>query len=392
MEKQCKNSEALSMVLNMNKRFLFTLLHLLVLLHISFSLEEGFAFSPLDFETPETEELEVTGEEIRIQDCATTHVLKIRNNGNAKNISCRTTATPLPNEGFITLTPFPKDFAISLDNKPVPFKYFFDGTEIVDIKNPDLSYPHYGYPHDKEGTLRFSFEMPAHSEVELKLCHSSVFASNTNGSVSVTCNIFNNLAKAKSYTLNIYSSNVDVDANLWLYKISIAQKTGSTDDLSESGVKYRYAIVDATTGLLDCTDFYEEIERIAFYYRTFFRTDYSWNASYYISNDRHLFFNDKDLTSHLLSPEDLFYLTKGQLRILRNAFYACHGYDFKSEAMKKYFKRIDELYYEEAGKWTLFVNPHFSETDFTEAEKANIELIRKMESIKEPLILSNYLK
>ena len=39
----------------MYKKFLFTLAHLLVLLHLSFSLEEGFAFSPLDFETSKTE-------------------------------------------------------------------------------------------------------------------------------------------------------------------------------------------------------------------------------------------------------------------------------------------------------------------------------------------------
>lgn len=378
------------MVLNTRKKILLVFVHLAMTLRFSFCLEEGFTFSPFDFETPKIEELALTGEEIKIQDCATTHTLTIRNNGNAKNISCQMTTRPLPNEGLVTLTPFPQDFAVFIDDRPVPFKYSFDGTEIMDIKNPGASYPHYGYPHDKVGTVRFSFEMPARSEVTLKLCHSSVFASNTNGSVSVKCNIFNNLAKATSYTLKIYSSNVA--DNLWLYKISIAQKTGSANDLSESGVKCRYSAVNENTGLLDCTDFYADIGRIAFYYRAFFDTPDSWNATYYISENRHLFAADKDLTSHALSPEDLSYLTKRQLRILRNAFYACHGYDFKSEDLKRYFARIDTLQHEEAGKRKRFVNPHFSEADFNEIERKNIELIRQMENMKEPLLLSDLLE
>ena len=106
-----------------------------------------------------------------------------------------------------------------------------------------------------------------------------------------------------------------------------------------------------------------------------------------IKEDVFLGFREKNISKKLLSKSDLFTLSKRQLSILRNSFYAKHGYNFKNKEVKAYFEancRDQGVEYK--------VNPHFSESDFNEIERENIELIREMENIKEPLILSDFLK
>ena len=86
-------------------------------------------------------------------------------------------------------------------------------------------------------------------------------------------------------------------------------------------------------------------------------------------------FNEKELSEELIKQQDLFFLSNDQLRLLRNAFYAIHGYDFKSQDLKEYFSGFS---------WYK-PNPNFSESDFTEIERKNIELIRQMENQEETI-------
>ena len=74
-----------------------------------------------------------------------------------------------------------------------------------------------------------------------------------------------------------------------------------------------------------------------------------------------------------------------QLSILRNAFYALHGYNFKNNELKEFFFNNLDGYSE-------LVKKGFDEKSFNEIEKKNIELIRELENIKEPILLSDYLK
>ena len=81
----------------------------------------------------------------------------------------------------------------------------------------------------------------------------------------------------------------------------------------------------------------------------------------------------------------LFFLNSKQLSILRNAFYALHGYNFKNNELKEFFFNNLDGYSE-------LVKKGFDEKSFNEIERKNIELIRELENIKQPILLSDYLK
>ena len=79
-----------------------------------------------------------------------------------------------------------------------------------------------------------------------------------------------------------------------------------------------------------------------------------------------------NLSKEIIPEALLFYMTKSQLALLRNAFYAIHGYKFKNPKYAEYFgHESNELWYK--------INPNFTEKDFNEIEKANINLIKKYE-------------
>lgn len=99
--------------------------------------------------------------------------------------------------------------------------------------------------------------------------------------------------------------------------------------------------------------------------------------------DVYLGFRRKNLSKESLSKPDLFTLSKRQLSILRNSFYAKHGYNFKNKEVREYFEancREQGVEYK--------VNLNFSESDFNETERKNIVLIKEMENMKEPMKIS----
>ena len=89
----------------------------------------------------------------------------------------------------------------------------------------------------------------------------------------------------------------------------------------------------------------------------------------------------------IINKSKLFFLSKNQLETLRNSFYAIHGYAFKNQKWKDFFSNI---FINNEKKYVI--NPNFSESDFNDIEKKNIEHIRELENIKEPILLSEYLK
>jgi hypothetical protein len=67
----------------------------------------------------------------------------------------------------------------------------------------------------------------------------------------------------------------------------------------------------------------------------------------------------------VFTQTELIYLSDEQLRLLRNSIYANHGYIFKSRELADYFApfRLHRP------------NPSFSESEFSETEKTNLQNI-----------------
>jgi hypothetical protein len=75
--------------------------------------------------------------------------------------------------------------------------------------------------------------------------------------------------------------------------------------------------------------------------------------------------------TQLFDNKSLRLLSKQQLRIARNNFYAIYGYNFKDETLKSYFQNLyEELY---------VVDENFNENMFTEIERSNINKILEEE-------------
>ncbi len=94
--------------------------------------------------------------------------------------------------------------------------------------------------------------------------------------------------------------------------------------------------------------------------------------------------NEIDYSKTLFDKSDLIFMTPYQLSILRNGFYACHGYDFKNKEFKEIYKNPFTGKYQD--------NPNFSESDFNEMERKNIEIIREIENLNNPILLSDFLE
>lgn len=71
-----------------------------------------------------------------------------------------------------------------------------------------------------------------------------------------------------------------------------------------------------------------------------------------------------------LEPADLAYLTKSQLRILRNTIYARHGRKFRSKDLQNYFNSFD---------WYVPLYDEISPNALSATERYNIELISRYE-------------
>ena len=78
-------------------------------------------------------------------------------------------------------------------------------------------------------------------------------------------------------------------------------------------------------------------------------------------------------------PSEIRLFTKNQVRLFINFFFAIHGYDFKNKLYKDYFqKRMKKT------DWDRFeykVNPNFSEKDFNDIERKNIDYLLKLEKM-----------
>ena len=79
----------------------------------------------------------------------------------------------------------------------------------------------------------------------------------------------------------------------------------------------------------------------------------------------------------ITNQEELKWYKKDQLRIIRNAIYALHGYQFKSEDLKNLFIVVGEEWYP---SYNERIKTGFSEESLSEIEKENIRIILEEEN------------
>lgn len=91
------------------------------------------------------------------------------------------------------------------------------------------------------------------------------------------------------------------------------------------------------------------------------------------------------LSQTVIPKLNLYFLNNRQLWLLRNSFYALHGYAFKNP-------ELTEFYLVNLAGYSKLIKKGFDENSFNEIEWKNIELIRELEEMTEPLILSDYLE
>jgi hypothetical protein len=84
--------------------------------------------------------------------------------------------------------------------------------------------------------------------------------------------------------------------------------------------------------------------------------------------------------TQLLSNRELAILSSSQLRILRNAFYAFYGYNFKDEYLKEYFRNFDKGNHSDSFPAWYVLNEKFNENMLSEIERNNINRI--LEEVK----------
>jgi hypothetical protein len=76
-------------------------------------------------------------------------------------------------------------------------------------------------------------------------------------------------------------------------------------------------------------------------------------------------------------PTDIKLFTKNQVRLFINYFFAIHGYDFKNPYYKNYFQNLESV--GNGGKYKI--NPNFTEENFNDFERKNVDFLLKMEKM-----------
>ena len=175
----------------------------------------------------------------------------------------------------------------------------------------------------------------------------------------------------------------------WISNISFGSIDGSLDSLKMN--QYLLELQELQTNLMHIRrgnngrvirlDFTEEF--MDNYSRRFTINFRFWTAelSAYISYNNttmeiYLMFleNNNNISVRELYPYELIFLTNNQLRIIRNVFYARHGFIFKARDLQEIFERFWSFGQPEP-------NPNFTEDMLTDIDRANITTIQRLEAL-----------
>lgn len=265
----------------------------------------------------------------------------------------------------------PKDFCIKSDGKEIPFEVYRNGNLMEkgsyysDFEKYTGEYPisdkieiKFDFDLDGEKTITVSYEnLRIHGMYNSKI--QTMLAKNPDGKPIDYTFIYEVDDKAKLDRRILYPFQFNLQRDRYDY-------AGQNSELTFFPKKEKSFSLEAE--LKQYTLKYEE-EYFSICFEPMFIDVIEW------SNPHNLVLSSEgysvSLTNEELSEDFLLYLTKSQLAFLRNAIYAFHGYKFKNKTYSEIFSSNYEHWYK--------INPNFTEKDFNEIEKANINLIKKYE-------------
>lgn len=331
---------------------------------------ESFNLSKIQF----IQEINISSEIITVHELETEVNLEIEPIQNISvNVECIIYCQPRGNGRSYTDTMVPIEFEVFTNNK---------NTNIWIIKNSKK----YSYEeslkqngHSNEiYEIHFIIEIKGKTQLMLKYVNGKI------GTMGID-RVNYRFASSNSYKEVKYIENTDCDERLFLTSITPAKENTNHYDvyhgefygkiydefyneydgikgfdierkITENNTLIWSCVIPKETEIVDC--WLEEIDYL-----------------YYMHE------------SYILTKENVFFMPRKNLAIYRNGYYAKYGYEFKNNEWKNFF--TDE--FKKYGK-EYKVNPNFSESDFNEIERKNIELIKKMENLKEPILLSEFLE
>lgn len=361
----------------MELRKIISSLLLSILLQISafaFNFEiwpEGYDFYPIIFENNEnctlvSEEFFINAADRKIQKKV------VINNLIDEDINCKIDFFTHPESGSCVDKPYPVDYEIKINDQKTTFKFINDGKEIKNIEFEDVN-----TCYDAENS--FVFIYPA------KKGNNTIVVEYTADIYRSIISFDSETKKASDYFAKIYFDMKN--SNLFISDVRLRTKDGFKlrfdmphkyylEDLQELNITKEKDIIILSN--------IEKLEDNLFLFDFYGFLAEGPNSFYFRKQSFDYAGSNMNLQKNVLDIRDFLFMTPNQLKILRNAFYAFHGYNFKSEELRQIFSEAFYGYYK--------INPNFSESDFNEIERKNIELIKEMENLKNPILLSEFLE
>lgn len=366
----------------MEKRLIISFL-LVFIFSLNAEVRKGtFSIAGIKIESPAQNEIVLEEESYLIDEndlfrC----VYKMHNKGGKCNVSFSLNVTAASQEEGLNYceTLIPEDFAILVDGTNSDFSY---KNEDAVLNGQDI-FKRGIYEHGTTGGIIFSLEMKPNELKTIEIDYSI----NPQGSYKV--NFAQNIKHSPGYKRKISIHN---KKEFYISRIT-AYKDGNPPGYNAK------LILDIYNNYIDSSEIvFERREKelvLNFTESNFVRIwiklsvfmDCHPAANYQFRSGSIEFDSIPEIVlSQTVIPKlNLYFLSNRQLWLLRNSFYALHGHAFKNPELYEFFLENLEGYRD-------LMKQGFNENSFNEIEWKNIELIRELENMKEPVLLTDYLK
>ena len=352
-------------------------------------IKEGFLISGIKIDEAYKNEILLEEESYKIDESSFYNcVYKLQNTNNKNSnvsFSINVKTAPWGGRNYCE-TLLPENFMILVNNTKIQFTY----------KNPEMLlndnevYTRGSYSFDTSGDIIFSIEFEPNELKTLEVSYSTIHSSSDSAilyQILFSQNIKHSLDYKRRIT--IYNSTEDT----YISKITTFR------DNNPTGYNEKQ-ILDIYNNYIDTSEidferkkselvlnFQESDSARIFFCLTVFMNSCYPSQDYNFYSDSIVFSSTLNiyLSQSIIPKLNLYFLNNKQLQLLRNSFYALHGYSFKNP-------QLTEFYIENLSTYSELLNKGFDEKSFNDIEKKNLELIRELENMKEPLLLSEYLE